>query len=150
MTLHIENEDPHTAKLEFLSRDQARRALADQVPANQLNLLDFWTDPDPVGRRDIATLLHQTAQGLSSGRQNPAQRPTWRLPKLRFKVSLRGVEQQGHDDAWTRSLTSNVLSTLANLIAHHGIISCLINVQKDERTVGHVWLTLDGTIRGTT
>lgn len=76
VTLHIENEDSNTAKHEFLSRDQARRALADQISTNQLNLVDFWTDPDPVGRRGIATLLHRAAQGLSTGRQNPAQRPT--------------------------------------------------------------------------
>lgn len=138
----IEGENRQISHLTFLDRNQARATWPD--PAAR-NLLDLWTDPDPVRRPFVVWLLHRAVAQI---KRRPVQDAHGTIdlakylqnsPIMNFWVEVAQPTQRSQA-AWTKQLAIHVFTTLAHLISRHGIISCIVDVVQEGRFVGQVWL----------
>lgn len=127
----------------YLPRSQSSKATWPDPAAR--NLLDFWTDPDPVRRPFVVWLLHRAVAQI---KRRPVQDAHGTIdlakylqnsPIMNFWVEVAQPTQRSQA-SWTKQLAIHVFTTLAHLISRHGIISCVVDIVQAGRFVGQVWL----------
>lgn len=138
---HIKGETGPGSQMVFLDTQGGRRAWSADTTDNSFIP---WTTVDPVRRRwvlDLLTACLRKIALMSDGATDPRGFNFYGFKcsssPARFKIE---VSSRSGQVPWSKLLALNVFDTLKDLVSRHGVIGCVIEVQKAGGTVGFVRL----------